>query len=137
MDKRYELYCVADPLFYDSPAQSNRGGEDFAIVSRPLPEGWRRFTKSEWVVYVPPAGMVPRAQGWKIHVSACLDNAEEVLGLVWEYCISRDISFKHLRGKTTVLMRNAKYAPRGGSGKFVTIYPADDGQFELILVQLD
>ena len=35
------------------------------------------------------------------------------------------------------LIRNAKYAPRGASGKFITIYPSDDGQFEMILSELD
>ena len=33
-------------------------------------------------------------------------------------------------------MRNAKYAPRGGSGKFITIYPADDAELEVILTEL-
>ena len=31
-------------------------------------------------------------------------------------------------------MRNSKYAPRRGSGKFVTIYPADDAELELICI---
>lgn len=136
MDKRYELYCLADPLFYDSPARSNRGGGDFDLVSRPLPEGWDQFPKGEWIVCVPPAGMVLRAQGWKIHISSCLANADDVLALVWKYCVDRKISFKYLRGRATLLMRNAKYATRGGSGKFITIYPPDDTELELILSQL-
>ncbi|MBO0819574.1 MAG: class III lanthionine synthetase LanKC, partial [Nocardiopsaceae bacterium] len=70
-------------------------------------------------------------------VSACLDNAEKVLALVWEYCVNREISFKHLRAESSLLMRNAKYAPRGSSGKFVTIYPADDTECERILTDLD
>jgi serine/threonine protein kinase len=81
--------------------------------------------------------MVKRSQGWKIHVSAGPRNSEDVLPLVWEYCVDREISFKYLRGRPTVMMRNAKYAPRGGSGKFITIYPSDDGELEVILAQLD
>jgi len=81
--------------------------------------------------------MVERSQGWKIHVSAGLGNAERVLERVWEYCTGRDICFKYLRGKVSLLMRNAKYAPRGGSGKFITIYPAGDAEFGLILAELD
>ena len=34
-------------------------------------------------------------------------------------------------------MRNAKYAPRGGSGKVVTIYPQDEAACERILAELD
>ena len=33
-------------------------------------------------------------------------------------------------------MRNAKYAPRRGSGKFITIYPADDAELELVCKEL-
>lgn len=136
MDKRYELYCLANPLFYDSPARFTGGGGDFDLVSQPLPEGWDQFTKGEWTVCVPPAGKVIPAQGWKIHISSCLDNADDVLALAWKYCIDRVISFKYLRSRLTVHMRNAKYAHRGGSGKFITIYPADDTELELILSQL-
>src|SRR5260370_33084751 len=32
---------------------------------------------------------------------------------------------------------NAKYAPRGSSGKAVTIYPSDEGACERILAELD
>jgi hypothetical protein len=135
VDKRYELYCLADRLFYDSPARSKLGEGDFALASRPLPEGWNQFAKGEWIVCVPAVGMA-RAQGWKIHASGCLDNAAEVLELVWEYCVDREITFKYLRGKPTLLMRNAKYAQRGGSGKFITIYPADDAELEVVLSQL-
>jgi hypothetical protein len=81
--------------------------------------------------------MVTPTQGWKIHVSACLSNAEDVLASVRKYCVNREISFKYLRGKPALLMRNAKYAARGGSGKFITIYPADDAALELVLAQLD
>jgi tRNA A-37 threonylcarbamoyl transferase component Bud32 len=137
MDKGYELYCVADRLFYDSPGKSKHGGAEFEMVSRALPAGWQVSAKAEWVVCVPSAGTVQRSQGWKIHVSACLGNADHVLDLVWKYCVDRQISFKYLRGMASLLMRNAKYAARGGSGKFITIYPADDAEFELVLAQLD
>jgi hypothetical protein len=33
-------------------------------------------------------------------------------------------------------MRNAKYAPRRGSGKFITIYPADEAELELVSKEL-
>jgi tRNA A-37 threonylcarbamoyl transferase component Bud32 len=135
VDKGYELYCLADRLFYDSPARSKLGEGDFTLASRALPGGWNQFAKGEWIVCVPAAGM-SRTQGWKIHVSGCLDNATDVLELVWEYCTDREVPFKYLRGKSTLLVRNAKYAQRGGSGKFITIYPADDAELEVILSQL-
>jgi hypothetical protein len=135
VDKRYELYCLADRLFYDSPDSEVRGDAAFQVAARPLPGGWRQLRKGEWLVYVPPANSLP-GQGWKVHVSACRDNADEVLAAVWDYCTRRRISFKHLRSRLTLHMRNAKYAPRGGSGKLVTIYPAGEGELEVILAEL-
>ncbi|HEV2375241.1 MAG TPA: class III lanthionine synthetase LanKC [Streptosporangiaceae bacterium] len=135
MDKKYQLYCLADRLFYDAPGKRLDQDAGFTTAKRPLPPGWRKSRQEEWVVCTPPANTAPH-QGWKVHVSACLGNAEDVLGTVWDYCTSHGISFKFLRGRLTLLIRNAKYAPRGSSGKLVTIYPADDMQLETILTDL-
>jgi hypothetical protein len=61
VDKQYELYCVADSLFYDSPARFKDGRGDFDLVSQPLPRGWDQFTKGEWIVCVSPTGRAPSA----------------------------------------------------------------------------
>jgi tRNA A-37 threonylcarbamoyl transferase component Bud32 len=135
VDKQYEQYCLADPIFYDSPRQRDPQ-ELFPISRRPLPKGWGRACQGDWLVNVPPGPSVP-AQGWKIHVSACLDNSDEVITRVWEYCVPRGVSFKFLGSRLAVLMRNAKYASRSASGKAVTIYPADESACERILLELD
>jgi tRNA A-37 threonylcarbamoyl transferase component Bud32 len=135
VDKEYEQYCLADPIFYDSPRQ--RDPLDlFPISRRPLPDGWGRVCHGDWLVNVPPGPPTP-GQGWKIHVSTCLDNADDVITQVWQYCVPRGVSFKFLGSRLAVLMRNAKYASRSGSGKAVTIYPADEAACELILRELD
>jgi tRNA A-37 threonylcarbamoyl transferase component Bud32 len=133
VEKQYELYCQKDRLFYDVLDGQERPA--FAIADEPLPEGWQRIRRNEWLVYVPPAQEIPQ-QGWKIHVSACHGNAEDVLIRVRDYCVPQGVSFKHLRSTDVLLMRNAKYAPRGGSGKLVTIYPRDDAELERILADL-
>ena len=134
MDNGYEVYCIADPLFYDSMSGHSRV-EIFDAARRPVPEGWQRRSLDNWVVMNPVGATVP-AQGWKIHASACLDNAERVLETVWSYCIPRGISFKFLGSRHAVHMNNAKYAPRGSSGKFVTIYPTDVDALGTILRDL-
>jgi predicted Ser/Thr protein kinase len=136
MDKRYELFCIADPLFYDSPHANAAARRDFTAAARPPAPGWNRIQLGEWQVEKPPHDQVP-ALGWKIHVSACLDNAERVLDEVIDYCVPRQVSFKFLRRPLSLFARNAKYAPRGSSGKLVTIYPADDACCERILAELD
>ncbi len=80
MDTRYEAYSFADPYFYDSPVRWGEP-EEFAVLGEPLPDGWVRRDQGIWVG-VHPSGVRLPEQGWKIHVSACLDNAERVLATV-------------------------------------------------------
>jgi len=135
MDKGYELFCLTDPDFYDSTARVTVNDEPFAIVGRDTPAGWRRTPMDDWIVYTPEDVQVP-SQGWKIHASACLDNAEQIVETVWEYCTRERIAFKFIRSRQLLFLRNMKYASRGYSGKFVTIFPVDEQQFERILTDL-
>ncbi|WP_432948560.1 class III lanthionine synthetase LanKC [Kribbella sp. CA-253562] len=134
--EQYELYCLADRLFYDTP--TNRGAEqpDFAACARPVPPGWEHEAGEVWMHYAPADARIP-AQGWKIHVSAGLDDADRTLAAVWDYCVDRRLAFKFLRSKPVLMMFNSKSAFRGSSGKLVTIYPADEAQLELVLKELD
>lgn len=135
MDKRYEVFCLVDPHFYDTPSRADGEQDGFAQARCQVPDTWTRSKLDDWLVLSPDGGELP-PQGWKIHVSACLDNAEEILTAVWDYCIQRRISFKFLRSKDILLVANAKYASRGSSAKFVTIYPVDEAQLELLLTEL-
>jgi tRNA A-37 threonylcarbamoyl transferase component Bud32 len=135
VDKQYEQYCLANQVFYDSPQQRDAQAM-FPISLRPLPDGWRRACQGDWLVNIPP-GPPPPAQGWKIHVSTCPDNSDEIIAKVWHYCVPRGLSFKFVGSRMAVFMRNAKYASRSASGKAVTIYPADEADCERILRDLD
>jgi tRNA A-37 threonylcarbamoyl transferase component Bud32 len=135
MDMQYEMYCIVDPVFYDSPVNLQVDNVSFEVARRPIPEDWERLGNSDWLVYRPVGEKLP-SQGWKIHVSACMHNAEEILAAIWDYCIPRRISFKFLCGRHILLTANSKYAHRGSSGKLVTIYPADEAELELVLKEL-
>ena len=131
MDNRYEAYAYADPIFYDSPR--HWGAQDeFAAVSRPLPAGWEHGDLEIWAV-VRPHGVQLPSQGWKIHVSSCAEDAEAVLADVWDHCLREHITFKFLRGLPILQVQNSKYAPRGASGKFCTLYPVDEAELERCL----
>ncbi|MEV0644213.1 class III lanthionine synthetase LanKC [Phytomonospora sp. NPDC050363] len=136
MDDRYEAFSMADPLFYDAMHSVQTAGESFALAGRELPEGWRRYEQDDWFVFHADNARPTPAQGWKIHASASVESAEKVLEAVWEYCMPRDIGFKFLRSSGALAARVSKYAPRGYSGKLVTIYPADDAQCETLLNEL-
>jgi hypothetical protein len=135
MTDLYEEYCHADPTFFDSQSQANDIGELFQDVLPSVPDGWSTVDMDTWRVLRPDGVPLP-VQGWKVHVSSGLDNAESVLREVHDYCVAGRIPFKHLRSRNVLLARNSKYAPRAASGKLVTIYPADDDQLATILAEL-
>lgn len=135
MEGQYEAFVMADPTFYDVAHSGPRSSAVFSIAERPLPDGWRRTPQDDWFVFDTPETRLPD-QGWKIHASACMENAERVIDAVWDYCLPRGIEFKFLRSPSALLARVSKYAPRGGSGKLVTIYPPDDTACEMILREL-
>ncbi|ADB31540.1 serine/threonine protein kinase [Kribbella flavida DSM 17836] len=134
--EQYELYCLADRLFYDTPTNRGEQEPDFAACARPVPAGWQHDAGDVWMHYAPADADLP-AQGWKIHVSAGLDDADRTIAAVWDYCVGRGLAFKFLRSKPVLMMFNSKSAFRGSSGKLVTIYPADEAQLELVLKELD
>lgn len=135
MDKRYELYCLVDQYFYDSTSRLPVHPRDFELSHAPAPNGWRASDRDNWHVLHPIGAKFPE-QGWKVHVSACQDNVERILSTVADYCISRRIPFKFLRSVDALLLANAKYANRGSSGKFATIYPADEAALKEVLTEL-
>ncbi|MGW0550248.1 class III lanthionine synthetase LanKC [Streptomyces altiplanensis] len=148
MDNRYEVFCLADRQFYETPDRlsASRPGQSSSVplyeaAQRELPPGWRRFVSGDWM-HINPVGAdgapLPGrpTQGWKIHVSACLDNAEKTAARVWDYCVPRALPFKFVPGPQPLHLRNSKYAGRGSSGKFATLYPADEQELHLVLKEL-
>ncbi|MFC7981290.1 class III lanthionine synthetase LanKC [Streptomyces sp. NPDC057336] len=132
---RHLHFCPPGTPFFDVPVRSAAAEDDFPLVHEELPAGWGRAPGSEWTVLSPPGVTLPR-QGWKIHVSATLDNAGHILDVVAKYCLTERVMFKFIRSRDILQRRNSKYGDRSGSGKFVTLYPLDDEHFERILHEL-
>ncbi|GAA3872296.1 class III lanthionine synthetase LanKC [Streptomyces lacrimifluminis] len=143
MDQRYEVYALADQHFYETPDRLSAAGEAtplFETAGRAVPEGWRAGRIGDWLALTPlgPDGdpLPGPTQGWKVHASATRANAERIASAVWDYCVPRGIPFKFLPGPHLLHLRNTKYAGRDGSGKFVTIYPADEDLLHQVLTEL-
>ncbi|MFJ2769864.1 class III lanthionine synthetase LanKC [Streptomyces sp. NPDC087300] len=145
MDKRYEVYCLADRFFYETPDRlpstgTRSAAREFPTSRRPVPEGWRSGRSGDWLSFVPldDAGkpLPTPQQGWKIHVSATLENADKIAALVWDHCVPRSVPFKFVPATHLLHLRNSKYAGRDMSGKFATVYPADDAQLHELLTAL-
>ncbi|MEU4213082.1 class III lanthionine synthetase LanKC [Streptomyces sp. NPDC026206] len=147
MDKRYEVYCLADRHFYEIPDRLSAVAEGrgqstlFETARRPVPQGWKSARSGDWLnltpvddTGAPRAGQPP--QGWKVHVSATARTADTTAAAVWDYCVPRAIPFKFVPAPHQLHLRNSKYAARDGSGKFVTVYPADEDQLHTVLTGL-
>lgn len=83
---------------------------------------------SPWVMYS-FTGKSLKDQGWKIHVSATMDNAHTILETVSQQLMKRKVAFKHLVSERQLHSVNSKNGNRISSGKFITIYPATDEEF--------
>ncbi|MFF8984921.1 class III lanthionine synthetase LanKC [Streptomyces globisporus] len=142
MNPEYAAYCQADRRFYDAPHRSlGPGGavdaesSFYAAVRGSAPEGWTRSRRGDWLSYSPDGLRLP-AQGWKIHVSAALDNAASVLERVTAHCLEYRLAFKCIPNAGLLALRNAKYADRAGSGKFITVYPPSEEAFPEVCTAL-
>ncbi|MFG2313377.1 class III lanthionine synthetase LanKC, partial [Streptomyces sp. NPDC048566] len=143
MIKGYAAFCDADRYFYDAPHRLTTGpdratdgrAESYAAALAPPPDGWQRHRVGDWLALRPLDAHLPD-QGWKIHVSACLDNAESILDTVSAYCLRHAVAYKFVPSRYLLHQRNAKYADRAASGKFLTVYPADDAQCHRVAADL-
>ncbi|MGW3335622.1 class III lanthionine synthetase LanKC [Streptomyces rubiginosohelvolus] len=142
MNPEYAAYCQADRRFYDAPHRSlGPGGavdaesSFYAAVRGSDPEGWTRSRRGDWLSYSPDGLRLP-AQGWKIHISAALDNAASVLDRVTAHCLEHRLAFKCIPNAGLLALRNAKYADRAGSGKFITVYPPSEEAFPEVCTAL-
>ncbi len=50
MNDLYEGYCLADPIFYDTPAAVEGGGDGLlAMIDRIVPDGWTTWDNGVWL----------------------------------------------------------------------------------------
>lgn len=139
MGVRPEYFMATGP---DSPYYTTGArrplpaGSDERLQAEELPAGW---LVQQWTVWEgwTPRDWRPRLQGWKIHVSASVDCAVETLRRVTRICVRHSVAFKFLPTESFLAETNGKQADRGSSGKFVTIYPDDDGQLAELLAELE
>src|ERR1700743_3448573 len=108
MTDLYEEYCHAHPVFFDSQARENNGEGHFRDILPSIPDNWSTVDMDTWHVLRPHGIPLPQ-QGWKVHVSSGVDNAESVLREVYDYCVDTRLPFKYLRSRNVLLARNSKY----------------------------
>ncbi|MFI0206814.1 MULTISPECIES: class IV lanthionine synthetase LanL [Streptomyces] len=124
------------------PEHSAGDAEDAGLLQR-IARWSLDGSKTEWALdsvgfwsRATPSGLNRREQGWKLHLSATPLSAPIVLSRVVEVISQNPCAFKFASslGKVESLVHTR--CARGSSGKFITIYPNDDDQFESLAQSL-
>ncbi|MEV7599211.1 class IV lanthionine synthetase LanL [Kitasatospora sp. NPDC089797] len=76
-------------------------------------------------------------QGWKLHVSAASAVGGEVLAAAVRVLAADPCGFKFAASEERLRELNSRNSDRGSAGKFITVYPADDAQFQRLAAELD
>ncbi len=131
----WDLFTGGD--FYEPLSHYTPNENDFIrYAMQTLGDGWKFSRNDIWFhCSHPTAPLAP--QGWKIHISATTSSAREVLRRTLPVLMDVGVSFKCAADIRLLSTLNSKTSFRGGSGKFMTIYPLDEAQFKLLLSRLD
>src|SRR5205823_13542919 len=71
-------------------------------------------------------------------ISATSGNAQQILGAVIDTLLKKgETAFKFVVDRAMLSLINSKVWPRGGSGKFITVYPRDNRAFLELIEDLD
>ncbi|HFK1453550.1 class III lanthionine synthetase LanKC [Bacillus pacificus] len=133
MDFRYMKYIGNRNYYYVYPKVKNQ--ESLLRVEN-IPDEYIVIDGEHWINILYKKQDVPK-QGWKIHISSALENAQETLDIVSSLMIERNISFKYVKSLYELGLKDSKYGDRGSSGKFITIYPSNIPQFIELLRLLE
>lgn len=119
----FDLYSPRDSDFHD-------------LVAAKLPADWWIQRSGIWFHCGSPRNTVPE-QGWKIHISATVADARETLNRALAVLVQRrDTNFKFSLDSYVLSLLNGKNWSRGGSGKFITVYPKDTRCFLDLIEEL-
>ncbi|MFD3943257.1 class III lanthionine synthetase LanKC [Streptomyces sp. NPDC058579] len=128
-----QLYCLADRRYYEALDQLADADAHFTLPE--APGGWRCLAQGIWTVLT-PIDHQPPEQGWKIHLAALPAEAPSTLAAVSGICFAAGVPFKFLRSADMLRIMSATHTPRPSSGKFLTVYPADEAQFGKLVEEL-
>ncbi len=132
MDFRYMEYLKENNKYYVESLNE----EKLYILDYELKNYNLLDLDGHWIMCSLIGDVIPK-QGWKIHLTAKLDEANELLNVVAKYAFENRISFKYVRSEEQLFLKNSKYGDRSSSGKFITIYPHNIEEFILTMENLD
>ncbi|MCA6609080.1 MULTISPECIES: class III lanthionine synthetase LanKC [Bacillus] len=134
MDLRYIEFLSPGKLFYEL-VTPNKLLNNYSIPTLNTEE-WKQNMDINWRYCIYTKEKMPK-QGWKIHITTDIDEAQKTLDIVIPYLIRNKVSFKFVPNERQLLFKNSKNGDRASSGKFITIYPYDKKIFLTLLSDLD
>ena len=138
MERHIQLlqYTAVDRHFFEPYARrSIREGDFVEPLRRRLPIGWTLRRSDVWMHCKHEHAVLP-TQGWKIHISSIASTAHIVLSIAAATLVESGTAFKFAADLDMLAAINGKRWPRGGSGKFITVYPKDIADFRQVMADL-
>lgn len=133
------LYTMTESIFYEPIETHYKPSAEYrALVQEVIDKStghWHIVRNGFWFyVHAHPVNLP--TQGWKIHVSSTPSNGATTLEKVARTALLNGVSFKFALDKKFLSLIGSKAWHRGGSGKFITIYPTTTSSFKNLLEQL-
>lgn len=124
LDKR----IVGKNMWYSTsilPASLN--DEDVKKISRNEDHYFLQFNFSR--------DQLKERQGFKIHISATINNYEKILDIIYNFCKENKVTFKYISNISELEKNLSGLSSLWSAGKFITIYPQQEN-FKLIINKL-
>jgi tRNA A-37 threonylcarbamoyl transferase component Bud32 len=129
----HSLDLVAHPEYFETIDRYPCDESYYIAPAREmLPDGWRIFRQGIWCYCDRPGTVIP-AEGWKMHIAGTTHTAPELLRRLVPLFVEQGVSFKFAADRVLLSLMNGKRWNRGGSGKFMTVYPRDEAEFLRLL----
>lgn len=128
-------FTFVDRNFFEPLSRLPATREYEALLTELLPADWQLERWDIWLGARCDRLAMPD-QGFKIHVSALLENAETTLRRVVPELVRTGTLFKIAGDPMLHRFLNSKRCGRGSGGKFMTIYPRDDDTFRALVESL-
>jgi serine/threonine protein kinase len=134
------MYTLMDERFYEPVETHYRPWDVYKThvddLLSELATNWTITRDGFWYMVHPTSDFDIPAQGWKVHVSAATKNAVSILKRAARVALTRGVPFKFALDHNVLATMSSKRWNRGGSGKFITMYPSDLDSFKDLLEDL-
>lgn len=124
---KHKNFVNKNRYYYKQNVKSKAELNDYINFVRnyAIDENYSVVFKNPWT-YISLPNNNWAANGWKIHISATLNNHIKILNIVAKYAFEKQMSFKFCTNMEQFAHINGKSIARVSSGKFIVLYPMQE-----------